>query len=213
MVVLAGAVINVSTGLIEATDGGKLDVQTDSIVNYGVDPLAHVEGILIDGTSALMVDTADLQLTGGGTVTLESGSQIVVNGDNPLLTASGSYLTLDNVDNTIEGAGTIGDGTANLGLDNETGGIVEANASGQTLTIKIGGNTIENAGTLEATGGGTLDIDSAVDNSGTSSNGIVANGGTVDVDAAVTDTGVASISNNGVLEFRSSVALGPNGHL
>src|SRR5262249_11571063 len=47
------------------------------------------------------------------------------------------------------------------------GGVINANASGRLLDINTGSNTISNAGLLEATGGGILEIDSKVQNSGT----------------------------------------------
>ncbi|MGD1212983.1 MAG: hypothetical protein ABR973_16735 [Candidatus Acidiferrales bacterium] len=182
-----------SAGSIQLSDGAVLEVAS-TIENQGT---INVDTGIELSTTQLMID---------GTVTLQGPGTVLLQGNTDEITGTSSG-TLDNESN-ISGAGAIGDGTTDLSLDNETGGIIDANASGHTLTINIGGNTITNAGTLEATNGGTLDIDSAVDNTGTGSKGIVASGGTVDVDAAVTDTGAASISNNGVLEFQSSVATG-----
>ena len=65
-----GNTIN-NAGLLEATAGGTLDVQDSTINNTGVDPIASIKGIVIDGTSTFEVDNADLQLTGGGTLTLD----------------------------------------------------------------------------------------------------------------------------------------------
>lgn len=62
-----------NSGVLEATDGGLLVVQ-DPIDNSGIGPGA---GILVDGTSTLMVGNTDVELSGGGTVTLEAGSKIV----------------------------------------------------------------------------------------------------------------------------------------
>jgi hypothetical protein len=172
----------VNAGLMEATNHGTLDLQ-NSIDNTGVGPSA---GILIDGTSTLLVDTSDLQLTGSGTVTLESGSQIEGNG------SSASPDTLENVNNTIEGAGTIGTGDGKLALENDTAGIIDANVANHTLTIDTG-NDITNAGLLEATGGGTLQINDPVNNSG----------GTIEVDSTVASSTVdiASGVSGGTVEF------------
>jgi hypothetical protein len=152
----------VNAGLLEATNGGTLDVQDGTIDNTGI----GADGIALGGTSTLLVDTATLDLTGGGDVSLANGSQIIENADSPLLTVNGGSLPaldLDNVDNIISGAGTIGSGDGLLALTNS--GTIDANVSGETLTINTG-NAMTNTGTLEASNGGTLLIDDAVNNSG-----------------------------------------------
>src|SRR5207302_1344600 len=66
-----------------------------------------------------------------------------------------SATTLDNVDNTIAGAGTIGHGGVYndpnllLAFTNETSGTVDADSVGHTLSISTGAN-VTNNGTLEA---------------------------------------------------------------
>jgi len=179
----------VNAGLLEATNGGTLDVQDGTIDNIGT----GADGIALGSTSTLLVDTATLDLTGGGDVSLASGSQIIENPDNPLLTVNGGSLPaldLDNVDNIISGAGTIGSGDGLLALTN--GGTIDANVSGETLTVNTG-NTITNTGTLEASNGGTLLIDDAVNNSG-AGNALI-EGGIVDF---VSTTNVNEITfNNG----------------
>ena len=103
-------------GLLEAVTGGEFDVK-DSMINWaGATPSAGTNGILIGGSSSeLLVDVTNLQLTGGGAVLLESGSLIYGNG------SSGSPDTLENVDNTISGAGTIGhNGDGDLALTNDS---------------------------------------------------------------------------------------------
>ena len=102
-------------GLLEATSGGTLDVQDSEINNSGTGD----KGVLVDGSSFLEVDVAPgtggtLQLIGGGTLALQSGSQILGNGADA--------ETLENVDNTIIGAGTIGNGDGRLTLHNDAGG-------------------------------------------------------------------------------------------
>jgi len=184
-------------GLLEATNYGTLDVQDSAIYNTGT----GANGILIDGTSELLVDTATLQLSGGGDVSL-SGGQIISNGDIEVHANSGSIIyvpeQLDNVDNTISGDGTIGSGSdsPDLMLTNEAAGTINANISGDTLTLYTG-NMIDNAGTLEATSGGILQIDDSVCNSGGT---VDANGGTVDIAGAISG-GSAIIEGGGMLEY------------
>ena len=152
-----------NAGLLEATNGGTLDVQDGTIDNTGT----GAEGIALGGTSTLLVDTATLDLTGGGDVSLANGSQIIENAASPLLTVNGGSLAaldLDNVDNIISGAGMIGNsGDGLLALTNA--GTIDANVSGETLTVNTG-NAMTNTGTLEASNGGTLLIDDAVNSSG-----------------------------------------------
>ena len=158
-----------NAGLLEATGGGKLDVQDSAIINSGTSSL----GIKVDGTSTFEVDVANLQLTGAGTLTLLTGSKVIGNGATD---------TLENFNNTITGAGTIGLGDGELTLTNDAGGTIDATG---VLTIDTG-HSITNAGLLEATGGGKLDVqDSAIINSGTGSLGMNVDGtSTFEVDVA-----------------------------
>ena len=108
-----------NAGLLEATNGGILDVEDTAIFNSGVAVEGSIKGILVDATSELLVDTSTLTLNGHGDVTLQGG-EIAAQTGNTLLTTPGSYLTLDNYDNTISGTGQIGDGTtSDLMLHNE----------------------------------------------------------------------------------------------
>jgi hypothetical protein len=160
----------VNSGLIEATDSGTLLIQDAEIDNTGSGPDA---GIVIDGTSELLVGNSFLDLTGGGTVTLEAGAQILANVTSPSMGA----VILENISGTIHNSGTIGGGDGFLVLRNDAAGIIDADSPGAALVLDTG-NTIGNSGTLEATSGGILQIDDAVDNSG---NGIIeVNGGAVD---------------------------------
>jgi hypothetical protein len=175
-----------NSGLLEATDGGTLNVRDVEIDNSGTGPDA---GILVDGTSTLMVGNSSLELTGGGTVTLEAGSQFVG-------TSSSYAASLYNFSGTIQGAGTIG---AGIGLQNDADGTIDA--AGGTLTIDTG-NTVENAGLMEATTG-TLQIDDNVDNTNT----VEANGGAVIVSATGSlSGGTVEIAGGGLFEFVDSTA-------
>ena len=195
----------VNRGLIVAKNGGELDVQDHNIRNVG----AGAHGIIIDSGSELLVDTATLKLTGGGDVALASDSVLTE-------AHTGTILHLDNVDNTIAGAGTIGSGDSWLALTNESGGTINANVGGQTLTIHTG-NTVINDGTLEATGGGTLDIlDSKIHNAGIGADGIVVDGSasTLLVDAAtlkLTGDGDVTLQNGGLITESASYVLAHSG--
>ena len=116
-------------------------------------------------------------------------------------TDTGSVVTLDNIDNTISGAGTIGRHDDLLAITNS--GTIDANApSGAILSIDTAddrGNssTLADTGTLEATNNGELSVHATVnDASGT----VETLGGFVDFELGITG-GSATISNGGKLEY------------
>ncbi|WP_183939881.1 VCBS domain-containing protein, partial [Rhizobium paranaense] len=129
-----------------------------------------------------------LTLTGGGTVTLSDDAANVIFG-------SGDDVTLTNVDNTISGAGQLGDG--HLTLVNE--GTIIADGS-HALVIDTGVNAVSNTGTLEATGTGGLDIHSSVVNDGL----LWANGGNINLEGNVSGSGTALLSGHASLEIGGS---------
>jgi hypothetical protein len=132
-------------------------------------------------------------LDGHGTVMLDNANHPadqIVGGD-------GDGNTLDNVNNTIDGAGNIGTGNSDFWLVNEKSGTIDANACDQTLTLDTGRNQITNAGTLAASHGGALDVESSVNNADGSIK--VSDGGFADFEKSVTG-GTATI-HGGTLEF------------
>jgi hypothetical protein len=162
----------------------------------------HNKGMIeVDGKQTDLVIDGQVTLDGHGTVMLDNANHPadqIVGGD-------GDGNTLDNVNNTIEGAGNIGNGSRDLSLVNEKNGTIGANACEQTLTLDTGHNQITNAGTLAASHGGTLDVESSVNNTGGAIK--VFDGGFADFEKSVTG-GTATI-RGGALEFddASSVAV------
>ena len=182
-----------------------LDIQDNRIDNTGT----GTHGIVVDGaSSALLVDTANLRVAGGGDVTLENGGVITDNADY-FLTHSEAVPTLDNIDNTIAGAGSIGTGDGYFRLANQADGTIDANVNGQTLTIDTG-NPVVNNGTLEATKGGILIVDDTVKGTGTET---VGHHATLDFQSSVSaDQTVTFTGHKGTLElsdpghFNASIA-------
>ncbi|RWI93539.1 MAG: adhesin [Mesorhizobium sp.] len=126
-------------------------------------------------------------------VTLEGGGQVVLSDSAAnVISGTGPDVTLVNVDNTISGAGQLGDGM--LGLDNR--GTIIASGS-NALVIDTGGSVVTNSGTLEATGSGGLVVAGGLANSGMLS----ANGGNIVIHGEVTGDGDATIGNLSKLEF------------
>ncbi|MDB5394510.1 MAG: hypothetical protein JWM91_2016, partial [Rhodospirillales bacterium] len=131
-------------------------------------------------------------------VTLEGGGHVTLSDDDHNGIFGGSAdATLINVDNTITGAGNIGEGQ--LTLINQ--GTILANGT-NALIIDTGSNAVTNAGVLEATGSGGLVIDGGIANSGN----LWANGGNVKILGDVTGTGTATISGTAMLEFGGTSA-------
>ena len=110
-------------------------------------------------------------------------------------------VTLTLADETIEGAGAVGN--THLTLDVGAGSVIDADISTlsaitASLILNTESNTIENAGTLETTNLADLDIDSPVDNTGT----ILASGqGNLVLYAPVTGPGAVDIGANSFLDI------------
>jgi VCBS repeat-containing protein len=159
-------------------------------------------GGIIDNTGTIALDSTgsetDLEilaqratLQGGGHVTLSDNSENVIYGGS-------ADVTLINADNTISGAGHLGNGQLTL-INNGTIIATGANA----LIVDTGANIVTNSGTLEATGTGGLIIDGDVANSGL----LWANGGNITISGSATGTGDAIIDKAGVLELGAASSV------
>ena len=140
-------------------------------------------------------DNTDLEIagqrdvfSGGGQITLSGTGQNVIYG----ATAS---TTLRNVDNTISGAGMIGNGAMTL----VNGGTIDGNQP-SGLVIDTGSGIIVNSGIIETTAGGSLTVDSAVANFGS----LLADGGKLTLNGDVSGSGSATISKSSTLDYGSA---------
>jgi fibronectin-binding autotransporter adhesin len=190
-----------NSGLLEAANTGILEFTIGGILNNGTDPSAssNASGILVDGT--LEIDNSPSSAS-GGSLSFGGYGQGIVALAGGTIEGSSNAETLFNFNNLISGYGNIGLGTDLLTLHNDAAGVIDANVSGQMISIDTVATI--NAGLIEATGGGTLQIESSVSNSGL----IEANGGKVFVESTATITGNSSvtITNGGVAEFAGSSA-------
>jgi hypothetical protein len=154
-----------NAGTVQADDGGTVvfgeDGQSSTIVNSGL--------VADDSTG----DTTSLEIAGNVTIsgTGSGFDTIALTGSNTgnaanfdQVVSDGHSATLTLVNQTIKGAGTLGD--SNLTLDNQSG-TINSNDPGQLLQLNTGNNTITNGGTLEATDDASLIIESPVDSTGT----------------------------------------------
>lgn len=135
-------------------NAAELDVFGASVVNAGQ---LVIGGSPQNSNTAVLSIRNNTTLSGGGAVFLSLAA-----GSGTAFLSGGSGVTLTNADNTIEGAGIIGNNGMNL--VNQAGGTIDANASQGTLQLISG--TVTNQGTIEATGGGTLSFQASVINAG-----------------------------------------------
>ena len=151
------------------------------------------------GTIALELagSTTTLQLTQHG-IMLQGGGQVTLSdSDENFISSAIPGVTLTNVDNTISGAGQLGDWQTIL----INQGTIVATGT-HALTIDTGSNVVINSGILEAIGPGDLIVNSDISNSGL----IWANGGNITIEGTVSGTGGALI-NGGTLEFFSASSI------
>jgi VCBS repeat-containing protein len=140
-------------------------------------------------------DETDLQLIENG-LTLDGGGQIVLSdSDANVISGTSASVTLNNEDNTISGAGQLGNGELSL----TNAGTIDATGIHQ-LTIDTGSNIVFNSGTLEASGAGGLTVASSIANSGV----LWANASYLTVQREVSGSGIAKIDGAGTIDFEAS---------
>ena len=180
----AGSVLNGVTnlGTVNVTAGTALTLK-GAITNTGA-----IDVLSTGGITSLLIDNAGATITGAGAIVLNPGDFIY---------GSRSTTTLTN-DSLIEGSGNIGDSA--LTVDNQSGGVINANAT-NVMTLYTGAGTVNNAGLIEATGaGGLLILNSTVNGAGV----ISANGGDVTLQSADIVGGVLQTNGSNVFKTGDS---------
>jgi hypothetical protein len=198
--ILAGAGSSVTLTSSTVT-GGFMDTAATGQITIGNGSTVTLDGvtsdagtILVDGAASVtsLIFDKNASLTGGGTLELSASKNNIVVGTK-------ASVTLTNVNDTIEGAGKLGDNK--LILVNDATGVIDADSK-LGLVIGTKTNTIINAGLIEATGKGDKGtITSVVNNTGT----LEADFGTLTINAVVVGSGRAVI-DDGTLNFGASVA-------
>jgi Ca2+-binding RTX toxin-like protein len=210
------AVITIPQGASITFAGVSVENLTADNFVFNLDPLmSNAKSIVIGDNAVLPLagtvnnsGTIELASTGGQTklqvlangLTLQGGGHVELSdGNGNIIAGTRSDATLINVDNTISGAGQLGDGQLTL----HNNGTILASGS-NALTIDTGANEVVNSGTLRATGSGGLAIHSDIANSGL----LWANGGNITTDGNVSGTGSALI--DGVATFEMGGAFSEN---
>ena len=149
------------------------------------------------GTNAFLALAGNTTLN-GGTVTLAyTGSG---NGVGVIEQAVGGTTLTNNA--LIQGGGVIGNG--GIALNNTALGTINANVSGQTLILNGSGGTT-NQGLLEATNGGTLELDSQVI-ANTGANITAGSGSTVTLNSTTLNGGTLN-ANGGTAQVNGFALL------
>jgi autotransporter passenger strand-loop-strand repeat protein len=193
-VILSGKLQTIGTSaLIETVSATNNEISggtifAGSLVKVNDGTTLTLAGVIANsGTISVSADNSQTSLKISGAVTLSGGGKVTLSDNsNNAIVANGSPATLTNVNNTIAGAGTIGD--ANLTLVNR--GVIDGDASDNRLSLNTGANAIVNSGTLEATGGG--------------SGGLVISGTTIDN----APTGAILASSGGFVDLASVTIFG-----
>ncbi len=160
------------SGVTDPQNLGNLVVSDGMVLRFG-GAVDNSGTIALNSTG----DATELQIVGDG-ITLEGGGHVTLSDNDANAIVGIVSTTLTNVDNIISGVGRIGSGDGALTLVNEAHGTIDANLAGGTFTLETGA-VITNNGTLEATNGGTLQVEDSVHGG----NAII-EGGTLAFDAA-----------------------------
>src|ERR1019366_5266617 len=160
VVTLSG--LTVSAGSTYTGNDNSYTTLAGTIVNQGTLALASAG------------NPAEFRVGGGQTVTLQGTGTVNLGG-----TSTANYIRdaalgtgeLINTGNVIQGMGHVGNGQ--MAMDNQAGGIVDANLTGQGLDLQPNSAGFTNEGLLEATNGGILGIN------GASGGAIAQTGGTI----------------------------------
>ena len=204
-----------------SNDGAVLDgISAGTLSNQGAVAIENGASLSLRG---VINNTGSINLNGGATATdinligvstsattttLEGGGQVKLT-DSSLNSLdvrrnSATKITLNNVNNTISGAGTIGV-SGDLTLNNEKLGII--NATGATNSLILDG-PVSNAGLMEATGAGHLRIDA--ENAGNAEDiantGVIAanTGSIVTLEAGTITGGTLKTSGTGAIQVTTS---------
>ena len=200
-----GGLIHSSSGgslLDGAAADGALTIASKTTVQIDNDANLSLAGSIVnDGEISLASggDNTDLIVGSGatgGTVTLSGGGTVQLgdNNANRIYSNTGS-TTLDNVDDTIQGAGQISS-NGDLGIFNEAKGVIDGTSSTSGNELRLTSISITNKGLLEGTGAGGLELDNMTLNQ-TDGGVLEADDGVVTIGGGTDIVGGALTSANG----------------
>ncbi|MGO9127974.1 MAG: beta strand repeat-containing protein, partial [Terriglobales bacterium] len=151
--------IAASVGSLTIDIGSSLIISNNNQL-YVTGNISNSGQILVNAAAnyAQLIIEGAVTLTGGGTVTLSTtGAGLAV------IDQYGGQ-TLTNVNNILQGTGIIG--YNGLTVVNQEGGVINANAASTIGPLLINTTSLTNQGLLEATAGGTLQLENTYNNAG-----------------------------------------------
>ena len=207
-------------GVSIAVDLGAINVSASATLAFGT--IADSAVPLANGAdnyaySGELLDTGGaLNIAAGGALQIdEPRFKFLSNGKAGVVTLAGDAViqgattigdTLENVNNLIQGAGTIGNGAGSgsaveggLVLQNDAAGVIDANAA-TAMTIDTGAEKDENSGLIETTGAGGLIIDSDI-----AQNGLLIAAGTGAI--SINDAHVGGNRGNDIVQSGGRIVL------
>src|SRR5579885_3147802 len=148
--------VSASVGGLTIDPGNSLTI-SDNLQFIVAGTLSNSGQITLNasGHNTFLTFSGSVTITGGGTINLiqtTSGGPPILNNTN-----NGAFT---NVDNTIQGAGQIGNN--GLHITNQVSGVISANNASFPLTLN---NNVTNLGTIQSSGSGTLQIAAVIANS------------------------------------------------
>jgi fibronectin-binding autotransporter adhesin len=195
---ITGGTFSASAGTGTGGNAGTIMVGDATVFDVG-GSLANTGLIAIDsaGDTTEMFLTANTTLSGGGHLTLSDSAANYI-------FATATTTTLNNVNNTISGAGQIGDGQ--MTLINQKAGVIDATGA-NALTLNTGASTLTNAGLIEATGSGGLGFGSETVNDSTGGTITAGAGSFVNIQNADIIGGVLQSTGTGIVQMTGSATL------
>jgi fibronectin-binding autotransporter adhesin len=200
-----GTLTNSSTGTIEAlsftTDelGGTISNPAGGVIKADNGATLNLQGGTYTGLGAVQLNSTGnaTQLQIVGDVTLSGGSLTLSNSTSNLIFGTSTVDTLTN-EETISGAGNLGDGRMTL----VNSGTINANQS-SGLTIQANGG-VTNTGTIEATEGTLTFNGTTVTNNGGK---IVDDGQTMTLTESTINGGTVTVTGAGDLQLTNSSTI------
>ncbi|MBA3811730.1 MAG: hypothetical protein H0X27_08855, partial [Caulobacteraceae bacterium] len=188
---ITGGTFSASTGTGSGGNAGTILVGNNTIFSVG-GALANSGAINLNsgGNTTELFLSANTTLSGAGHVTLSDNGQNFIFG-----VAAATKLT--NVDNTISGAGQLGNGQ--MTLINQASGVVDATGA-NALVLNTGSQIVTNAGLFEATGAGGLTISGTTVDDSTGGSILAANGSVVNLAGAHIIGGTLKTAGTGVIQ-------------
>ena len=182
---------------IGGAQAANMTVDADDRLSFNNGASLTVNGTTISNAGGISLNAGgnntDLILAGNNTVALSGGGTVTLgNSPNNRIYSAGGGGRLVNQE-TIQGGGQLGVGQTAI----TNSGTINANVA-NALRVSPSGSGVTNTGTMEASGGGTLDLQGGYTNAGGLIEALA--GSTVQMDGATINGGTLTTSGGGLME-------------